>query len=361
MIICTAHNITSPLGNTSADNLRQVEAGHTALNIEGTAEEPLCLARLSQIPLIKGFTRFETLCIKSIKEALCHTCVNMQENDTVFILSSTKGNIGLIGQQDISLALSAGRIAAHFNNPNPPVTVSNACISGVSAQITAMRLLQAGLYRTAVITGADLLSSFVISGFQSFKALSPLPCRPFDKDRQGLNLGEAAATIVWQRIDDALVTQGQWKLCTGSIHNDANHISGPSRTAEGSYRCLRDVMQGRNPDTLAFVSTHGTGTVYNDEMEALALARANLQLVPVTALKGCYGHTLGAAGIVETILGICAIDNRTVLGSRGYALQGTTSPVNIHPNNRPTGKTAFIKMLSGFGGCNAAILLEKQS
>lgn len=359
MIVCTAHNVTSPLGATSHDNFRQLMAGHSALSVEGVADSRRCLARLADVPLVDGFTRFESLCIQSVAEALAHTALDLSRSDTVFILSSTKGNIGLLGRQDVSLALSAGKIAAYFGNPNPPVTVSNACISGVCAQITAMRLLSAGIFRTAVVTGADVLSDFVISGFQSFKALSPEPCRPFDADRRGLNLGEAAATVVWQRAGDDAPVAGQWQLCAGSIHNDANHISGPSRTGEGSYRCLRDVMQGVDSRSLAFVSVHGTGTLYNDEMEALALSRAGLLDVPVTALKGYYGHTLGAAGVLETVMAMMAAERHTVIASKGFAAAGTTCAVNIASTHRTTDKTSFVKMLSGFGGCNAAIRLKR--
>ena len=137
------------------------------------------------------------------------------------------------------LGQSASLVARYFGNPNQPVVVCNACISGVCAQIEAMRALRSGRYDCAVVVGADEQSPFIISGFLSFKALTDTPCRPFDKDRTGLNLGECAATVVLQAAD----APAGWVLECGSIRNDANHISGPSRTGEGSYLALMEVLK----------------------------------------------------------------------------------------------------------------------
>ena len=201
--------------------------------------------------------------------------------------------------------------------------------------------------------GADEQSPFIISGFLSFKAISDEPCRPFDKDRKGLNLGECAATVVLEASDDK---KCGWELVCGAIRNDANHISGPSRTGEGSYLALMEVLKQCNRDKLAFVNVHGTATAYNDEMESIALYRAGLIDVPVTGLKGYYGHTMGAAGIMESILSMYAVRDNTVLATRGFAEQGTTWPVSVSNGLRECRGSEFIKLLSGFGGSNAALL-----
>ena len=114
-----------------------------------------------------------------------------------------------------------------------------------------------------------------------------------------------------------------------------------------------------NPDQLAFINTHGTATLYNDEMESVAIERAGLSNVPVNGLKGYYGHTMGAAGILETILSMWAVDDHTILATRGFENLGVTHPLVLSSENRQTDKRAFIKLLSGFGGCNAALLLAK--
>ena len=251
--------------------------------------------------------------------------------------------------------VSANIICRHFGNPNPPLVVSNACISGLSAQIVAMRSIEAGLCDTAVVIGCDVQSDFIISGFQCLHALSPDPCRPFDRDRCGLNLGEAAATIVYCR-DKKDLTGGEWHAEAGVMCNDANHISGPSRTGEGSYRCLQAL--NTNKEDLAFISVHGTSTLYNDEMESIAIERAGLCDVPLFSLKGIYGHTMGAAGVLETILSMQALEHGVVFGTRGFENLGVSHNVNVCAEHRATDKHSFVKLLSGFGGCNAAMLFR---
>ena len=188
-----------------------------------------------------------------------------------------------------------------------------------------MRSIEAGLCDMAVVIGCDVQSEFIISGFQCLHALSPDECRPFDKDRCGLNLGEAAATIVYS--GEQKVESGKWIAKAGAMCNDANHISGPSRTGEGSYRCLTALDIDK--EQLAFVSVHGTSTLYNDEMESIAIERAGLADVPLFSLKGIYGHTMGAAGVLETILSMQAVEHRVVFGTRGYHELGVSRQVNI--------------------------------
>ena len=154
------------------------------------------------------------------------------------------------------------------------------------------------------------------------------------------------------------MTENDWVACRGAIRNDANHISGPSRTGEGSYRALRTVLGDMNPNQLAFINTHGTATLYNDEMESVAVERAGLAQVPVNGLKGYYGHTMGAAGILETILSMQAVDDNNILATKGFETLGVTHPLVLSNENQPTDKRAFIKLLSGFGG-NAALLMAK--
>ena len=316
----------------------------------------------------EGFTPFEQVlvhCIHGALESMRHEgSFDSASPRVIFIISTTKGNVFLLDEKQrgfpkerVLLGVAAQKVAAFFGNPNPPLVVSNACISGLCAQIAAMRLLEGGFYDYAVVAGADMQSPFIVSGFQSFKALSDEPCRPFDAARKGLNLGEAAACLVYARQEQA--QPEEWVACRGTIRNDANHISGPSREGEGSYRALRAVLENFKTAHIAFINTHGTATAYNDEMESVAIDRAGLAEVPVNALKGYYGHTMGAAGVLETILSMRALDEGTILGTRGYAHCGVSRPLNLSPLHQHTEKKAFVKLLSGFGGCNAALLFAK--
>lgn len=371
-------NIASPLGLTSEDNWQAVRRGRTCLALhEGLwgLPEPFCASMFDRKAIEEvcrreglpdGLTFFEKTAMLSASAAIHKAGIDPSSDRTVFIISTTKGNVSLLcGSEGYApgretLHSSAGLIAGHFSNPNMPVVVSNACISGLCAQIEAVRAIKSGRYDYAVVIGADCLSPFIVSGFQSFKALSSERCRPFDSGRRGLNLGEAAATVVFA-AEDCLGADATafWIAADGAVRNDANHISGPSRTGEGSCRALKYVLESVSADDLAFVNVHGTATPYNDEMESIALGRAGLSAVPVCGLKGYFGHTLGAAGILETIISMKAVDCGCIPATAGWSENGVSCPVSVSAECRSTDRTAFVKLLSGFGGCNAAMLFRK--
>ena len=375
MIVKLSDHILSPLGDGTEANYMAVREGRSALKsysgkwhipepfVASLFDEEAFAAESSALHL-EGYTPFEQVLVRTIRAALENAHVDAASSKVVFVFSTTKGNVCLLDehvsgfpQERVLLGVSARKVCAHFGNPNPPVVVSNACISGLCAQIEAMRLLEGGFYDYAVVAGADMQSPFIVSGFQSFKALSDEPCRPFDAARKGLNLGEAAACIVYARRDKA--QPEEWVACRGAIRNDANHISGPSREGEGSYRALKAVLAGFDAGELAFVNAHGTATAYNDEMESVAITRAGLAEVPVNGLKGHFGHTMGAAGVLETILSMRAVDDRCVLGTKGFEHCGVSHPLRLTAQHQSTDKRAFVKLLSGFGGCNAALLFAK--
>lgn len=376
MIVKRADNIVSPLGLTTASNIDALLGGHSELRVHSGAfglPEDFCGSlfdreRLEPLfaeaigPSVSEYTFLEQACIYSVSKAIENTDTDPGAGDVLFVVSTTKGNVDRLETDRMDprayLSHTAGIVSRHFGNPNEPLVVSNACISGVCAQIAAIRELLSGKYRVAVVVGCDVLSKFIVSGFQSFKALSPERCKPYDSSRRGLNLGEAAGTLVLERTDGEEGSDA-WQFVSGSIHNDANHISGPSRTGEGSYRVLVDLLGKVNTADLAFVNAHGTATAYNDEMESIAIHRAGLDEVPANGLKGVYGHTLGAAGVIETILSMGAVDRGIILPTVGFAEQGTSYKLNIASETRPTEKRTFIKILSGFGGSNAGIAYRK--
>ncbi|MCQ2302835.1 MAG: beta-ketoacyl synthase [Bacteroidales bacterium] len=376
MIVRIADNIVSPLGTTSEANYLAVKSGKSELKrYEGkwNLPEPFVASLIDRPSLDDEFaahniddryTFFEKVVILSSCKALANAKIDASSEKVLFILSTTKGNVHLLDANEtgfpkerVLLGQAARQLTDFFHNPNQPIVVSNACISGVCAQIEAIRNLQGNRFEYVVVVGADVQSPFIVSGFQSFKALSVEPCKPFDADRTGLNLGDAAATIIYARRD--AVMADEWVACRGAIRNDANHISGPSRVGEGSFRALKAVLGDFSRDEIAFINAHGTATPYNDEMESIAIERAGLSSVPVNALKGYFGHTMGAAGVLESILSMKAIDDHTILATRGYNNIGVSHPLVLSNQNCPTEKRAFIKLLSGFGGCNAALLFVK--
>lgn len=306
-----------------------------------------------------NFTRFEKIVINSVHFALKETDVSISDKETIFILSTTKGNIDLLPEKSgLRLKETAEKIAGYFNNPNSPLVVSNACISGSLAILTGKRFLESGRYKKAVVVGADVLSEFIVSGFQSFKALSAGVCKPFDAQRDGLSLGEGAATVVLN-IEDSGIQRVM--VAGGATSNDANHISGPSRTGDGLYLAIAAALKDAGnvkPTDIDYISLHGTGTMYNDEMECKAVNMAEMQHVPVNSLKGFFGHTLGAAGLLESVMGIYALKKGLLFPSFGFETSGVSLPLNVVRETTKINFRTFLKTASGFGGCNAALVFS---
>lgn len=360
MAYIIADNIISPLGETSEENYLSVKSGRSGIR----AYEPGTCNIPEGFYASLLFEDFETLALKSAQKAIGNVQLELKGKRTAFILSSTKGNI----EENISLADSAQRIATQLGIDSKPIVVCNACISGLSALILGNRLIDSGQYDAAIVCGCDTPRQFILSGFQSLKALSPEPCRPFDMERMGLNLGEAAATLILSKNP---LQGNSWRMGDGFIRNDAFHISTPSKTADGLYLSLQRTLESFTKEIsstckqidlkehLAFINAHGTATLFNDQMESVAIGRAGLSDLPANAYKSFWGHTMGAAGILETIISMKAIDDDTILGTKGFSELGVSGKMNICAENRPTDKKGFIKMLSGFGGCNATIWAAK--
>lgn len=387
MIRVVAHHILSPLGDSTAANLQAVRNGATAIRQwNGRWQLPQLFmaslfseSQMAQWPCGESHTPFEAMAIASVSKAIAMwrqqagpAMPRLDDGRTVLVLSTTKGNIGLLDQltderqttdpqllQRLSLGHSAEVIAKAVGIPTMPIVVDNACISGASAIVFATRLLRMGRYDHAVVCGAERQSRFIVSGFQSLKALSSLVCRPFDIDRTGQNLGEAAATVILSRT----APEPGWHVVAGAVRNDAHHISAPSMSAEGAWRALESVKStaGVDSEQLAFLSTHGTATMFNDQMEAVAIDRAGLGQVPVNAVKANFGHTMGACGVLETVLSMAAIDAGIILPTKNFAELGVSRRINVTTKEMPTSKSSFIKMLSGFGGVNVALFMSKQA
>ncbi|MDR2824923.1 MAG: 3-oxoacyl-ACP synthase [Prevotellaceae bacterium] len=395
MLNISGTNIISSLGFSSDENFENVLAGKSGLRHYGSGifdlPEPFVASLIDRERLNVEFNRhcgrdnynfclnentftdLEKAAMLSVHYANEQAKIDLASERTLFVISTTKGNVDKLtvnnkqftidGQSNCELYLwhSAKTVSQFFGNKNMPVVVSNACISGAAAQIAALRELESGNFDFAVVVGVDFLSKFIISGFQSFKALSAEPCKPFDSRRNGLNLGEAAATMIFSNYKSQISDYG---LLAGAIRNDANHISAPSRTGEGSLHALNSILGSPLhilDSQLAFVNAHGTATPYNDAMEMVAIERAGLQNVPTNSLKTYFGHTLGAAGVVESIISLIALERGVVLpiNNEHSTIHNVQCPINLSQTLQKTDKLYFVKMLSGFGGVNAALLFGK--
>lgn len=310
----------------------------------------------------QGFTRLEKMFLLSLKPLVEKHSIT---EETALILSTTKGNISLLKNQTglpegAYLSNLAQKIADYFGFKTKPIVVSNACVSGVMAIAVAKNMILAGKYKDAFVIAGDEVSEFVISGFNSFQAIGTGPCKPYDKNRNGINIGEAtAAAYITSVLDEN--EKFRFKILGDSAVNDANHISGPSRTGDGLYASIRNAMTEANitKEQVDFISAHGTATLYNDEMEAIAFNRMELQHVPLNSMKGYYGHCLGASGLLETIISMESARHEVLIPSKNFDEEGISQPLNIIKENQPARVRYILKTASGFGGCNAAVVMEK--
>lgn len=364
-----ATNITSPLGLTTADNYAAVRRGLSALReMDGFLGVPgrACVGAFSaqerDVLKLDGFSWFESLVIRSVRDAVGRCSINVSDPRTIFILGTSTAGIEELGPTPdkdgcyLAPGLAARKISSFLGFANDPVVVSNACVSGATAQMMAVRLLSTGLYDNAVICGADVLSAFVMAGFGSFKSLSPAPCRPFDIERRGLNIGECAATMVLSEDGPEDV----WSIVDGCLNNDAYHVSAPVPNGDGVRRTIENVLTPQIRDALACITAHGTATMFNDQMESRAIETAGLGEMPAMALKPHFGHTFGASGVVEAIITMCALDEGILLPVAGFEEPGVSGKMNVCKSQLATDKKTFLKIQSGFGGCNGSIVYSRE-
>ncbi|WP_143883275.1 beta-ketoacyl synthase N-terminal-like domain-containing protein [Chryseobacterium binzhouense] len=369
----TDYNCITPLGFDVSSNWSALLEGKSGVGLHKIIEnqKPFYASMIDSEKLNEefnknfdnqNFTRLEKMFLLSLKPLIEKNHIS---DKTAFILSTTKGNISLLKNQDtlpesVFLSSLAQKIADFFGFKTKPIVVSNACVSGVMAIAVAKNMIQAGKYKDAFVIAGDEISEFVISGFNSFQAIGSEICKPYDKNRNGINIGEAAAAV-YMTSEPTQNGSFSFKVSGDSAINDANHISGPSRTGDGLFASIKNALKEANVSAqqIDFISAHGTATIYNDEMEAIAFNRIDLQNVPLNSLKAYYGHCLGASGLLESIISMESALRNTLIPSKNFVEIGTSQPLNIIKENQPAKIKYILKTASGFGGCNAAIVLEK--
>jgi 3-oxoacyl-(acyl-carrier-protein) synthase len=287
---------------------------------------------------------------------------------TGLVLATTKAGVDELerhaggahgeGRRHYLPSVMATDLAAELHLDGPVSAVSNACASGLTAVMEAARILDSAPCDHVLVVGVDIVSDFVLAGFSSLKALSPLPCRPFDKSRDGLSLGEGAGAILLAKGDGprTLAVIRGWAAA-----NDATHITAPSRTGAGLTAALVNALNasGLAPRDIDYVNAHGTGTVFNDETEAMAIHSTFGPTVPVSSMKGYLGHTLGAAGVIEMCLCFLALRDKVIPASMGSQDIGVSSPIQVAARHQRVSRMNHIVSIKcGFGGMNAAIILS---
>jgi len=357
--------IVSPLGCTTHENYENIlhdKSGIVKIEPGSFSNTSFYASCISDLSGSADSSRFETIAIEAGRTAI--GTYNPDQERTIFILSTTKGNVEFLSSSPVHPRLSLHASARHIAGKlalSQSLVVSNACISGVLALITGMRILRSGKFDHALIVGAEVLSPFIIAGFQSLQALSAQPCKPFDKNRSGITLGEGAGAILLTTTPEAIKAHPVVRIVGGGLSNDANHISGPSRTGKELSIAIGQALKSASllPQDIDAIYAHGTATVFNDEMEAKAIAHSGLENIPVNSLKGYFGHTLGAAGVIETIIAGQGLIRNEIPGTKGFSEPGVSSAVKINAKTISKKQENILKTASGFGGCNAGLVLGK--
>jgi 3-oxoacyl-(acyl-carrier-protein) synthase len=315
-----------------------------------------------------------TQAIEEARHSARETLVAISPERIGLVLSTTKANIEALerltdgrpcseaARRHLQADLLATDLAAEHDLRGPIQTVSIACVSGLIALQQGAKLIQRGAADAVFVVGVDHLSAFVVAGFSALKALDPLGCRPFDRDRCGLSPGEAGAAVVLARgekVSGGAITIGGW-----GTSNDANHMTGPSRDGAGLAMAIQLALDSAElkPADIDYVNAHGTGTPYNDAMESLALRTVfGDTSPPVNGFKGMLGHTLGAAGVVETILCAVAIQENLLPGTPRLSTpaEGTPAALLREPQRAKRLKHV-LKLNTGFGGVNGALILAHE-
>ncbi len=248
---------------------------------------------------------------------------------------------------------------------SPCQVIANACASGTNAIGHAFECIRSGRYQRILTGGYDALSELVFVGFDCLQAATPEKCRPFDRGRSGLVLGEGAALLALENLE-AAEARGAKILAEISgygISTDNHHLTQPDPSGVGPRRAMERALRsaGLAPNEIGYVNAHGTATPFNDAAEGRAIAEL-LGRVPVSSTKGMMGHSLGAAGAVEAVFTILALRHGFLPANINFRAPDSDLDLDIVANEvRPAAATRALSNSFGFGGTNASIVIETRA
>jgi 3-oxoacyl-[acyl-carrier-protein] synthase-1/3-oxoacyl-[acyl-carrier-protein] synthase II len=283
-------------------------------------------------------------------------------NNEVFYRRFREGRVpGIEPIRQYLRANPASMVARGLGLTGPCQTIANACSSGSVAIGHAAAWIRAGICDVAVAGGADMLCNVIQAGFLSLLIADPEPCRPFDRHRQGLNLGEGAGVVVLESERSVRQRGGsiQARLCGYGNASDAYHISAPEATGRGLKRAIRQALAeaGLEAGDMDFINAHGTGTPENDRVEGQILPEV-FPGVPFGSTKGFTGHTLGAAGGVEAVITVVCLRQRQIPASVGFHEPDPEFPARpVVENTAIRGRYGLSDSVA-FGGNNAVLIFQ---
>jgi 3-oxoacyl-[acyl-carrier-protein] synthase-1 len=251
-----------------------------------------------------------------------------------------------------------GFVAEALGLEGPCLTLSTACSSSAKVFASAERMIRLGLVDAAVVGGVDTLCESVLFGFNALELVSREPCRPFDRARDGISIGEAAGFALLERVEAA---PGAPRLLGYGEASDAHHMSTPHPDGLGAELALRDALAraGLAPGEVDYINLHGTASLKNDEVEAALIARAFPSSTRASSTKGFTGHTLGAAGILEAVIALLAIGHDLVPGNLGGADPDPACGPQFAWRNEARSVGVALSNSFGFGGNNACLAFAR--
>ncbi|OGU12153.1 MAG: beta-ketoacyl synthase [Geobacteraceae bacterium GWC2_58_44] len=293
--------------------------------------------------------------------------------DAALLTASTKGCVDVMealngggagDPAELPMAKPLSWIAGRFGLASPGININAACASSTIAVARAASLIAAGRREAVLVVCMDLVSEFVFSGFSALQALSPELCRPFDRNRNGLTLGEGGAALLLMSRDRARrERRPELGLVAGwGAANDATHITAPARDGCGLVQSVRQALDRARiaPESIAAISAHGTATPYNDQMELTAFrALFGERPLPMHSVKGSIGHTLGAAGGIEVALGLKCLERGVLPATVGMLEPEEAGAGFLSRSAQPIEGSYLLSTNSGFGGVNAALILSR--
>ena len=324
-------------------------------------------------------TRTDLLALHAITETINDsglTTAELSSYDTALICASTVGGMchtdelyhdsrsetnGSVYMASYDCASVTLFLRERFGIKGIANTINTACSSSANAIMFGAQLIKHGYARRAIVGGVDALAKFTINGFNALGILAPQNCRPFDKDRNGLNLGEGAAFLVIEKEEDA---KGKKIYCAVSGYcnsNDAFHPSSLSENGEGPYRAMKGALEkaGIPASEIGFVDTHGTGTENNDEVEGHAMIRVFEKVPPFASAKSRIGHTLGAAAAIEGLYGILALHHGEIYPSLNFTTPIESTGLSPVTESRKSSMRHVMSNSFGFGGNCASLIFSK--
>ncbi len=384
-IFVTGLGVISAAGNNAAETLSSFSSGARRAGPVSLFESAI----RSPVYEIAGFDRHYfpprmrtlNLCLAAMDEALRDSGLkNKLRGKRVGVaLGTTVGSIlndldfyrefrrqGKASMEAVDRYLQGNLAAvahAFLKTEGPAMTVVNACASGADAIGIAMSWIRAGLCDIAIAGGADEMNHVPLCGFGSLGILSDTLCAPFDRDRSGLNLGEGAGVVVLE--NETSRQSRDWKaramLRGYGTSNDAYHLTAPDPEGGGLEKAILAAIEesGIQRDEIAFINAHGTATKDNDHVEGLVLHRLFGERIPFLSTKGYTGHTLGAAGGLEACFSVLALEEQWIPQSAGFQNRDAAIPLSPVKARTPVEGRFALSTSLGFGGCDAALVLEK--